>query len=78
MDWKPAAASVLTVPGKSLAMLSRTGQVWHPMGRPRGLACALRGRDARIDAAAVDLRKVRRDLLDIVASGKIKFNIEDV
>src|SRR5438094_7779635 len=77
MDWKPAAARVLMVPGKSLAMLWRTGQVWQPMGRPRGLARALRGREARIDAAAVDLRKVRRDWLDIVASGEIKFNIKD-
>src|SRR5215467_3703632 len=26
------------VPGKSLAIISLTGQVWHPIGRPSGLA----------------------------------------
>src|ERR1051326_218024 len=35
---KPAAASCLRVPGKSLAISSLTGQVWHPMGKSSGLA----------------------------------------
>src|SRR5205807_4169911 len=26
------------VPGKSLAIISRTGQVWHPIGSPNGFA----------------------------------------
>ena len=30
--------AVLTVPGKSFAIISRTGQVWHPIGIPSGLA----------------------------------------
>src|SRR2546430_2314050 len=34
----PAAASTLMVPGKSLAIISRTGQVWHPIGSPNGFA----------------------------------------
>src|SRR5215813_10383002 len=69
MDWNPASASVLMVPGKSLAIIWRTGQVWHPMGRPRGLAAVVKGKEAaRADVAvmaAVDLRKVRRGIADI-------------
>src|SRR6266566_9526670 len=38
MAWNPAAASTLMVPGKSLAIISRTGQVWHPIGSPNGFA----------------------------------------
>src|SRR5262249_1640744 len=69
MDWKPASGSVLMVPGKSLAIIWRTGQVWQPMGRPRGLASVVKGKEAaRADVAvtaAVDLRKVRRGIADI-------------
>src|SRR5436309_15900795 len=38
MLWKPTAANCLRVPGKSLAIISRTGQVWHPIGMPSALA----------------------------------------
>src|SRR5579863_5885526 len=38
MVWNPAAASCLMVPGKSSAIMARTGHVWQPMGRPRGFA----------------------------------------
>src|SRR5262249_41388091 len=69
MDWKPASASVLMVPGKSLAIIWRTGQVWQPMGRPRGLASVVKGKEAASAdvavTAAVDLRKVRRGIADI-------------
>src|SRR5215475_2884802 len=36
--WNPAAASVFSVSGKSLEIMSRTGHVWHRIGRPSGLA----------------------------------------
>jgi hypothetical protein len=42
----------LMVPGKSLAMLSLTGQVWQPIGRPRGLAWSSKMADKRLAAAA--------------------------
>src|SRR3954463_4578046 len=34
----PAAANCFRVPGKSFAIMSRTGQVWQPIGMPNGLA----------------------------------------
>src|SRR5580765_7507425 len=38
------------VPGKSFAIISRTGQVWHPMGIPSG--------SARRSTAAAEIRPV--------------------
>src|SRR5579863_4769254 len=40
MVWNPARASCLMVPGKSLAIMARTGHVWQPMGSPSGLAAS--------------------------------------
>src|SRR5262252_5932538 len=49
------------VPGKSLAIISRTGQVWHPIGRPSGLA-----RSSRAPAAPVDNRPATAACLPVV------------
>src|SRR6266446_250777 len=54
------------VPGKSLAIISRTGQVWHPMGRPRGLARSSRApRETRPAAAAFVAEYLRNSLLEM-------------
>src|SRR5580704_17087084 len=64
MFWKPAAASCLIVPGKSLAMPSLTGQVWQPIGRPRGLARSSKAADNKLTAATLDAAFCRNALLD--------------
>jgi hypothetical protein len=61
------------VPGKSLAIISLTGQVWQPMGMPSGLA---RRRNAPTVArtpavaacAAPFLRNARLEIADMCAS----------
>src|SRR5216683_2591230 len=54
------------VPGKSLAIISRTGQVWHPMGKPRGLARSSRApRERRPAAAAFVAEYLRNSLLEM-------------
>src|SRR5690348_15827426 len=66
MLWNPACASCLIVPGKSLAIISRTGHVWHPMGRPRGLARSSNAPVESTPAAAADFAVVFiNSLLDI-------------
>src|SRR5580658_6713834 len=66
MFWKPAAASCLIVPGKSLAMPSLTGHVWQPIGRPSGLAWSSNALEARrLVAAAVLAAVFRNSLLGI-------------
>src|ERR1700722_16649784 len=62
---KPAAASCLIVPGKSLAMPSLTGQVWQPIGRPSGLAWSSKvAADKRLAAAALVAAFFMNALLD--------------
>src|SRR5215471_17105690 len=62
----PASPSVLIVPGKSLAIISRTGQVWHPMGKPRGLACSFITPAERSPAtAACVVATLQKSLLEI-------------
>src|SRR3981189_3154870 len=62
---KPAAASCWIVPGKSLAMPSLTGQVWQPIGRPRGLAWSSKAAaDKRLAAAALVAAFFMNALLD--------------
>src|SRR5690242_8743337 len=56
--WKPASASCLSVPGKSRAIILRTGYVWHPIGRPSGFA--RNGNNADTDPAAAVWRSPRR------------------
>src|SRR5438045_3735461 len=46
-DLNPASLNILIVPGKSLAIIRRTGHVWQPMGRPNGSARRLRAPAAR-------------------------------
>src|SRR5712664_1960744 len=48
----PASASCLIVPGKSLAIISLTGHVWHPIGMPSGLARSSSAHAERKPAAA--------------------------
>ena len=50
--WIPASARILIVPGKSFAIIVRTGQVWHPIGIPKGLARSLVAWDASSPASA--------------------------
>src|ERR1700728_2991052 len=64
--WNPVAASFFSVPGKSLAIIARTGHVWHPMGRPRGSACSMRPPVDRIaPTTALDDAVLMNSLLDI-------------
>ena len=72
MLWKPTAANCLRVPGKSLAIISRTGQVWHPIGMPSGFACSLKTpaeiRPIAADCAAATLQKSRLEIASMNAS----------
>src|SRR6476469_11038290 len=64
--WNPAAESCLSVPGKSFAIISRTGQVWHPRGKPRGLARSMRPPFAiTVPNTALDEAALMNFLLDI-------------
>src|SRR5260370_14857163 len=54
------------VPGKSVASRWRTGHVWHPMGRPRGVARSCRAtRETRPAAAAFVDEYLRNSLLEM-------------
>src|SRR5580704_11156100 len=74
LNW--AAASCLIVPGKSLAIISLTGQVWHPMGIPSGSARsgsvpAETNPEAAVYVAAL-FRKSLLEITDIDASSLAK------
>jgi len=60
------------VPGKSSAIIFRTGQVWHPMGIPSGLARRLNTPAEANPAAAVHVAALFRnsllDVFDMIAS----------
>jgi hypothetical protein len=60
------------VPGKSLAIIFLTGQVWHPMGMPRGFARSPFAAANKIPAALVStvavLKKFLLEIADILAS----------
>src|SRR5215470_5878284 len=72
MLWNPPAASVLSVPGKSLPIISRTGHVWHPIGRPSGLArsstAPAESRPATAACFAVVFKKPLLVIVDICSS----------
>src|SRR5580700_3936399 len=74
LNW--AAASCLIVPGKSLAIISLTGQVWHPMGMPSGSARSCSVPAETNPAAAVYVaalfRKSLLEITDIDASSLAK------
>src|SRR5260370_20472035 len=58
------------VAGKSLAIISLTAQVWHPMGRPSGLARSSRApTEKRPAAAALVAEYLRNSLLGMAGHG---------
>src|SRR5215470_4325646 len=72
MVWNPASASFLIVPGKSLAIISRTGHVWHPIGIPSGLACSSKPpAEIKPAAAAWVAALLTNSLLDISDIGNL-------
>src|SRR5579864_2605102 len=62
----PAAASCFRVPGKSLAIISRTGQVLQPIGSPSGSACSFNApAETKPTAAAEVVAALQNSLLEI-------------
>src|SRR5271169_2801211 len=58
------------VPGKPLAIISLTGHVWHPMGKPRGSARSSSALAERNPAAAEYVAALlRNSLLEIADIG---------
>jgi hypothetical protein len=54
------------VAGKSLAIMSRTGHVWHPIGKPKGFACSFSTPDDTKPTVAADVVTVlQNSLLEI-------------
>src|SRR5438132_4990964 len=62
------------VPGKSLAIICRTGQVWHPMGMPSGLALRSKAAAERNPAAAALVAAFLRNSLLEISSIDVSFD----
>src|SRR5258708_8873767 len=63
------------VAGKSLAIISLTAQVWHPMGRPSGLARSSRApAEKRPAAAALVAEYLRNSLLEMAGIWRFPFS----